>query len=386
MSGRSGRRPVSAESADVESIADVNADTGLDPGVDEILAEATVIVMAGPGGVGKTTVGAALGLRAAQVHGRRAVVVTVDPARRLAEALGVAGLTEEPVLVPVGPGAGRLWVVMVDMAKSWDELVTRHAPSSESAERLMANGLYRTLTRRFVQSHDYIALDHLCDLVDESRYDLVVVDTPPSDHAIDLLDAPGRMIEFFEGRLLRWLIAAAPATGDRPPVAARPLLAVAERLLGQGFLGQIGEFFALFAELRPAFVSRAREVQRRLADDATRYAVVSTTAPGPVATTDQMIEALVQRGHPPDLLMINRLVPTLRLETGPPARLEPSIEEDDLNAIETPTMVAAVTEFRDRAEQARLPTASDGWPVVGIPWRGDDLTDLDQLAGLLSER
>jgi anion-transporting ArsA/GET3 family ATPase len=123
----------------------------------------------------------------------------------LAEALGVSRLTEEPVLVPVGDGAGRLWVLMVDMAKSWDELVVGHAPDPDVSSRLLENALYRTLTRRFVQSHDYIALDHLVTLADQDRYDLVIVDTPPSGHALDLLDAPGRMIEFFESRLLRWL-------------------------------------------------------------------------------------------------------------------------------------------------------------------------------------
>ena len=288
--------------------------TGLDAellAVDELLAEAKVIVMAGPGGVGKTTVGAALGLRAAQRHGRRVVVVTVDPARRLAEALGVASLTEEPVLVPVGPGAGRLWVLMVDMAKSWDELVLAQAPEPEVSERLLNNGLYRTLTRRFVQSHDYIALDHLVSLADHDRYDLVIVDTPPSRHALDLLDAPSRMIEFFESRLLRWLTVG--AASGLAGVAARPFLAVAERLLGSDFLTQITEFFTLFSTLRPAFVGRARVVEQRLNDPATTYAVVTTTDPGVVGGCQDLVDELKRRQLVPGLFVINRLAPTLRL-------------------------------------------------------------------------
>lgn len=360
-------------------------ESGLDA-VDQLLAEAKVIVMAGPGGVGKTTVGAALGLRAAQQHQRRVVVVTVDPARRLAEALGVARLTEEPVLVPVGKGSGRLWVLMVDMAKSWDELVMSHAPDPDISARLLGNTLYRTLTRRFVQSHDYIALDHLVTLSDYDRYDLVIVDTPPSGHALDLLDAPGRMIEFFESRLLRWLTVGAGSS--LTTLASKPFLAVAERLLGGDFLTQITDFFTLFAQLRPTFVARAKAVEQRLNDPETSYVVVTTTDPAVVSGTQDLVDELERRKLSPGIFVINRLPPTLRLRSGKgsgsPAVLDRVVDRADLEAIENPDLAEALGQLVVQAESAELPTSELECPVVPVPWSAQDLTNLDRLAELFA--
>ncbi len=347
--------------------------------VDGLLAKAKILIMAGPGGVGKTTIGAALGVRAAQVHDRRVVVVTVDPARRLAEALGVARLTEEPVLVPVG-GQGRLWMLMVDMAKSWDQLVSRHSPDPEIAERLLANGLYRTLTRRFVQSHDYIAFDHLLSLTETDRYDLVIVDTPPSDHALDLLDAPGRMIEFFESRLLRWL--SAGAGSSMTTLAAKPFLLVAERLLGSDFLGQITEFFTLFSKLRPRFVARARAVEERLVDDATTYVVVTTTDPLVAAGAQDLMDELARRDLVPGLVVANRFAPTLRL--GDDGAIAKRLGDEAATDIEDPDLARAVNQLVDQARVATMPSNEGRCPAVAVPWSAMDLTDLDGLAALLS--
>lgn len=374
-----------AEADRVESEAGVEG--GVETGaaaVDRILAEAKVVVMSGPGGVGKTTTAAALGLRAASVHERRVVVVTVDPARRLAEALGVARLTEEPVLVPVGGGAGRLWVLMVDMAKSWDELVTRHAPDPEVSAQLLSNRLYRTLTRRFVQSHDYIALDHLLLLADQDRYDLVIVDTPPSRHALDLFDAPGRMIEFFESRLLRWLTAGSGITS----LAAKPFLAVAQRLLGDDFLTQIIEFFTLFAKLRPAFVARATAVGERLEDKTTTYAVVTTTDPLVADGCQDLIDELDRRGLAPGLMVLNRFPPSLNLVRvdGDRPGLAPAVTESEIGDIKDPSLAAAVEELIDGASLARLPdTGGADCPVVTVPWSAEDLADLSSLAALFPD-
>lgn len=358
--------------------------------LDYLLATAKVLVMAGPGGVGKTTTAAALGVRAAQTHGRKVVVVTVDPARRLADALGMARLTEEAVLVPVGrsgqraAGSGRLWMLMVDMAKTWDELVTSQAPDPAVAEALLANSLYRTLTRRFVQSHDYIALDHLVSLGEDDRYDLVIVDTPPSDHAIDLLDAPGRMIEFFESRLLRWLtIAARPTAGVRlGAVAARPFLLVAERLLGDDFLTRIGEFFSLFAQLRPAFVARANAVQDRLSAEGTDYVVVTTTDPLVSSITQDLVDELEVRGLRPGLMLVNRFPPTLQLDDGS-IGVAPGLTSEAVDSIADPSLRSAVSQLVRHAELSRLPQVPAGCPVATVPWRAGELTDVAGLARLL---
>ena len=271
--------------------------------VDELLATASVLLVAGPGGVGKTTLSASLAARAARDHQRRALVVTVDPARRLADALGISA-SDEAMLVPVGDGDGRLWARMIDMSSSWDQLVERTSPDPATTDALLANRLYRTLTQRFVQSHDYIALDHLVDLAADHRYDLVIVDTPPSVHALDILDAPDKMAEFFGSRLLRWLIA--PYGNRVVQVAAKPFLSVAERLLGGPFLSEITEFFWLFSKLQDEFADRLDVVRRQLADPSTRYLVVHTPEPIPTQRADALIAELGRRGHAASLRLINR--------------------------------------------------------------------------------
>lgn len=359
--------------------------TGPRPGgdldtLDRLLADQRVLVVIGPGGVGKTTMAAALGLRAARRHGRRVVVVTVDPARRLAEALGVARLTEEPILVPAGE-RGRMWALMVDMARSWDRVVAATSPDTATAERLLANPLYRTLTRRFIQSHDYIALDHLLS-IDGLRHDLVIVDTPPSRHAIDLIDAPGRMIEFFDGRLLRWLTAGAGSglTG----AAARPFLALAERLLGGRFLSEIVEFFTLFSRLRPRFVERSRLVEERLGAPDTSYVVVTTADPPVAAGCDDLLDGLAERGRTPGLLVVNRVLPVLGLRAvdGVPALVCDELPSPE-DAIDDPTLAAAVAQLTAGAARATLPASAATTPTVTVPATAGDLTSVAALGRLL---
>ncbi len=346
--------------------------TRLHTPADDVLRSAEVILVVGPGGVGKTTMAAAMAARAALIHDRRALVVTVDPARRLADAMGVDGLTGEPVLVPTeGSGSGELWASMVDMASSWDQLVMRNAPDRRTREALLGNRLYRTLTQRFVQSHDYIALDHLVDLADEGSYDLVIVDTPPSVHALDVLDAPDRMIEFFGSRLLRWLIA--PYGNRLVQSAARPFLAVAERLLGGPFLSEITEFFWLFSSLQPTFVERAEAVKARLGDPATSFVIVQTPEPIPQQRADQLSAELERRHHEASLRLINRALPVTLAD----------ITADEIAGLADPDLRDAIAALVADAERA--PARDDGVARQWVPWTALDLDDLDGLVALLSE-
>ncbi|MEM7341671.1 MAG: ArsA family ATPase [Actinomycetota bacterium] len=344
--------------------------------LDALLANGEAILVAGPGGVGKTTVSAALAVRAAQHHGRRVLLVTVDPARRLADALGVEEVsqltTPEPVLVPVGPGDGRLWAVMVDMASSWDALVTRFAEDPADRDALFDNSLYRTLTTRFVQSHDYIALDHLCELTDDERYDLVIVDTPPSGHALDILDAPGRMLEFFDSRLLRWLTASYRTR--LAAVTARPFLAVAERLLGGQFLSDVAEFFWLLSRLQPGLVARSQQVQATLDDPATHVALVTSAETPALAQTDALRAALVDRGRAPALLVHNR---------ASSARADVAIDD-----VVDPSLRAAVEAVVGSARSLTGWWADrDGQPdtLITVPRRWDSVHSVSALGTLFDD-
>jgi len=172
---------------------------------------------------------------------------------------------------------------------------------------VLANPLYRNITGRFVNSHDYLAMEQLHDLHASGRYDLVVIDTPPSRNALDLLDAPGRMKEFFGSRLLRWLTV--PYRSRLFTMASKPFYQVADRVLGSRFLQDIAEFFVLFQTMEAGFVARAKEVERLLTDDATAFVIVSTLEAAPTREARFLAEALQQRRMPLGALVLNRVLP-----------------------------------------------------------------------------
>ena len=170
---------------------------------------------------------------------------------------------------------------MLDTKAGWDELIRRHAPDARVQASVLANPLYQNITSRFVHSHDYLAMERLHELHASGRYDLIIVDTPPSRNALDVLDAPGRMKEFFGSRLLKWLTV--PYRSRLFTAASKPFNQVADRVLGSRFLQDIAEFFILFQAMEDGFVAHAREVERLLADPRTTFVVVSTleAAPSP---------------------------------------------------------------------------------------------------------
>ena len=282
--------------------------------MEQLLSAKEVVVACGPGGVGKTTISASLAATAAARLGGRVLVLTVDPARRLADALGVGGLGNVARRVPdeafADAGArpkGELYAAMLDMSESWDALVRRHAPDPRTANEILANPPYRNITRRFAQGHDYIAMERLYELHEEGEYDLMVVDTPPSLNALDLLDAPGRMAEFFSSRLLRWLIV--PYRSRFVNFASRPFYQIADRILGSQFLEDLAGFFILFQTMRDGFVARAEAVNRLLRDVRTTFVVVTTLEAVPAMEAEQLIGSLRDRRLHLGLLVCNKVLP-----------------------------------------------------------------------------
>ncbi len=285
--------------------------------LDGLLAAKEIAVACGPGGVGKTTAAAAAAAMAACHHGGRVLVLTVDPARRLADALGLSrrGLGNKERRIPDDvfrqAGAtprGELWAAMLDTKESWDALVRRHAPDAATREQILANPLYRNISGRFVQSHDYIAMERLYELHAEGRYDLIVVDTPPTRNALDFLDAPQRMEDFFSSRLLRWLIV--PYRSRLVNLASRPFYQVADRILGTQFLADIAEFFILFQSMYEGFVERAGAVTRLLSDRRCTFLVVSTLEATPVREAEFFARALVRRDLHLGAVVVNKVLPS----------------------------------------------------------------------------
>ncbi len=278
------------------------------PSLEALLAAREVVVFCGSGGVGKTSVAAASAVAAATRIGGKVLVLTIDPARRLADALGIEAFGNIERRVDLKPYTdeeprGELYAAMLDTKRSWDELVLRHAPDEETAYRILDNRLYHNVTARFVQSHDYIAMERLFDLHASGVYDLIVIDTPPTRNAIDFLEAPARMSEFFGGRLLRWLTMPYRMSGGRGArminVASRPFYQVADRILGSQFLQDIAEFFLNFQSMYAGFVERARAVEQLLHDRRTTFAVVTTLEGAPLREAEHFCRGAHRARLPP---------------------------------------------------------------------------------------
>ena len=386
----------------------MNGEAGTTASLEQLLATREVVVFCGSGGVGKTTTAAAAALAATVRLGGRVLVLTIDPARRLANALGLGGFGNVERRVPddvmraagVEP-RGELYAAMLDTKASWDDLVLRHAPDEETAYRILENRLYVNLTGRFVQSHDYIAMERLYDLHATGRYDLIVVDTPPTRNAIDFLEAPERMAEFFGGRLLRWLTMPYRIGGRRGArlvnFASRPFYQMADRILGSQFLQDIGEFFLNFQTMEDGFRRRATAVQQLLHDQRSAFVVVTTLESAPLREARFFCDELSKRNFHLGALILNKTLPAyLRGADGRHAA-EVILEDapqiaDALAALGVPALddreatrrvlTTAATTFRDyavvAAREAELRNEMSKLPdvVITVPGLEDDIHDL----------
>lgn len=287
--------------------------------LEQLCASKEIVVSTGSGGVGKTTTAAALGATAASRLGIKVLVLTVDPARRLANALGMERFGNVETRVPDSAFAdagvevqGELWAAMLDTKQSWDDLIRLHAPDTATRDAILANPLYQNITGKFVQSHDYVAMERLYEIHNSGRYDLIVVDTPPTRNAVDFLDAPERMADFFSSRLLRWLIA--PYRSRVVGFASKPFYSVADRILGTQFLEDIAEFFILFQSMYDGFVERAQAVTELLGSQQTTFLVVSTLEVAPAREAAFFLSLLEQRRYHIGALVLNKVLPELLLE------------------------------------------------------------------------
>ena len=289
--------------------------------LEQLLAAKEIAICCGAGGVGKTTTAAAAAAMAAVSLGGKVLVLTVDPARRLADALGMEELGNTEVRVPdsvmkaagVEP-RGELWAAMLDAKQSWDELVRRHAPDPATVRRILENPLYLNITGRFSAGNEYIAMERLYEIHRTGAYDLIVVDTPPTRHALDFLEAPDRMAEFFSSRLLRWLTA--PSRSKMLTLASRPFYQVADRVLGSQFLQDIAEFFLLFQTMYDGFVERSEAVKRLIHGRRTTFVVVTALEATPLREAEFFMEALVRLGLHPGALILNKVLPAYLLDPG----------------------------------------------------------------------
>lgn len=248
-------------------------------GLAAMLESHQVVVAAGSGGVGKTTTAAAIGLYGAE-RGRRAVVLTIDPARRLADALGIRALSGGEESEVKGDFPGTLTVMMLDQKSAWDSLVEEHAPSPEIRNRVLGNRFYQHLSQTFAGSQEYMAIEQLSQLHASGRFDLIVVDTPPTRHALDFLEAPRRLADFLDKQIVKWFVkpyfAAGWATMQVMNRTANFLLRRLEEATGVSVLVEVSDFFTAMSGLFDGFQERVQRVYQLLRAEETAFVLVAS--------------------------------------------------------------------------------------------------------------
>ncbi len=334
-----------------------------------------VLVITGAGGVGKTTLSAALAVTAAR-RGLRTCVMTVDPARRLADALGIASLGNHPEPVAGQPG---LSAAMLDVTASWEAMVHRHA-EPEIAKRLLNDPFFRALADRFPAAQAYAAGEQMAEHIESHRWDLLVVDTPPAGGGRDFYTAPGRMRELIGGRLLRWLTGASiPGRRALYKVTARPALKLADTVLGGPLLEEIAEFLMDLRSLYDGISKRARAINIHL-QEATSV-IVATAEPTPLREARRFFEELDSATGRPTTVVFNKQLPATWTESknlrGP--EIPPDVR---LRARENLTRWASEVHLQRDVKQEFA--ARYGLHLLEIGWADTSPTTVDALADLLA--
>ncbi|MGF1465076.1 MAG: ArsA family ATPase [Sandaracinaceae bacterium] len=369
-----------------------------------VLSTHRVVVTVGSGGVGKTTTAAALALIAAQ-QGRRVLCLTIDPAKRLANSLGLEEMTTEEQVVPESlfqeqglAMNGTLSAMMLDTKGTFDELVERTASSPEAAERILANQVYRYLSSQLAGTSDYMAMEKVHAVREDERYDLIVLDTPPTSNALDFLDAPERLGDLLDSPAMRWFVQAFETTGrfsfNQLGKGAAFLLRGLAKFTGTGFLDVVAEFVTDINELFGGFQSRAAEVSAALRSPEVAFVIV--TSPSPLAMDEALFfaERLKSSGMKRDGFVINGMRPLFAEPPEGEARLVKELEAHVPETVDARHLLSRMRtaldhartraigdrrnadRFRQRAGQEEL--------YVEVPYLERDVHDLTSLAEVAS--
>jgi anion-transporting ArsA/GET3 family ATPase len=284
----------------------------------DLLKSHKVLVCAGTGGVGKTTVSAALGLVAAQA-GLKVLVLTIDPARRLATALGI-GKSDEFVQVPLPNGRGSLWASMIYPEKIFEDFVRATAPHPSAAERLLRNPLYQQLATTLSGSQEFTSLERVLSALESGRFDLIVLDTPPSQHAIDFLRAPQKIFNLFQESVTRWFISSKESSnliGKLFNQGTRTALMALQRVTGAKFIGELSDFFESIAALQDKVRERSIALHRMLASPQTGFILVTGADEVKLREALEFYEELTREGHHFSGIVLNRTFPDWTLSENP---------------------------------------------------------------------
>lgn len=362
-----------------------------------------VIVCCGAGGVGKTTTSAAIAVRAADA-GRHVVVLTIDPAKRLAQSMGIEALDNNPKEVPdVGDNGGALYAMMLDMKSTFDEIVLEHSTPGR-AQQIFENPFYQSLSSSFAGTQEYMAMEKLGQLVAKGEWDLIVVDTPPSRSALDFLDAPERMARFLDGKVLRVLLAPARSGGriglKIMSAGMTMFTKVLTRIIGGQVLGDISAFVSALDTMFGGFRTRAQATYDLLRRPGTSFVVVATPEPDALREASYFVERLVGEAMPLGGVVMNRVHYSEAPQLAPKKALDLADRlwpEDEEPTDDEALAAAALRVHADRYELAlreqslaqRFVTAHPDVPIgeiAALPGDAHDVDDLREVAERLAQR
>ena len=369
--------------------------------VEELLEGKQICICAGSGGVGKTTTSAAIAMGMA-ARGLKVAVLTIDPAKRLANSLGLPELgNEERMIDPERFAAhgiemrGELWAMMLDAKRTFDDLVERHAADEQTRDRILQNRIYQEISNAMAGSQEYMAMEKLYELHQEARYDLLVLDTPPSRHALDFIDAPERMTRFIEGRSLQFFLKPGRLGMRVVGRSGGMLFSALKRITGMDLLQDLSEFFQSFGDMAQGFSERAQRVKELLERRETTFLLV--TAPQREAIDEGVFfwRRLKEAHLPFGGVVVNKVHRDFTAEIGAdvgqdaepapldelPADLRRLLEDDDLAArVHENFERYQALAMRDRENMARLTARLEGDCIVCVPYFDEDVHDVTGLA------
>jgi len=371
-----------------------------------LLAAKRIIVCVGSGGVGKTTTAASLGLAGARA-GKRTLVLTIDPAKRLANALGLSTLGHDVQAVPaekVALGgaavAGSLDAMMLDQKRAFDEIVARYAKDPESQKRIMGNRIYQQISSTLAGSHEYAAMAKLYEIAGEKKYDLIILDTPPTANALDFLDAPERLTSAIDSPAIQWFtkpyLAAGRFSLKAVGMGAAFVLKRLARFVGSAFLDDMAQFFVEFNSILGGFKERAREVFELLRRDDVAFVLVSSAEPSSVDEAIYFYERLVQSQMPLGAFVVNRVHHAGPSSLSRQEVIERLTARPELRGYSPDDIVQVASDFDrthkefqalaqiDAREVGRLQSRSAGRaPVVTVPFFDQDIYDVTGLSQMV---
>ncbi len=348
-----------------------------------------VVICVGSGGVGKTTVSAALALGLA-MHGRKVAVVTIDPAMRLAAALGLQELASAPrriepeLLAEHGVRAkGELWAMMLDAKRTLDEIVTRLEPDQERLRGILENPVYEELSTAVAGSHELSAIAKLYELHEEHHFDTIVLDTPPSRNAVDFLNAPTRLLGFLQGRALQVFLAPGGLTARLFGRTTGMVFAIFARVTGVDMLGELSRFFRSLSGVIDAFGAQTKAVSELLREETTTFAIVTSPEPEPSREAVFLAEHLAEAGMARGAVIVNR-VNSVGLHGHSPAQVTTLLEPEMGDRLAA-RMARNLADFdllarRDAATVDRLSRELDDPAPVQVPQLDEEVQDLTGLA------